>query len=238
MIMLHHNHHHIHPIQKLIKIQHLVLHNLFLSIERIEALQRSGKMSLLTLDHLEGRGLTDIIHILLISDSIQAHPAVVSNAILFHNLINAVEHELRLAVVGAHTLVDNLGKARIVAHKEPRVNTDAVATYSGTWLKNVYAGVHVADLDNLIHIHIVVAADAGKFVGEGDVDCTEGVFDDFGHLGCADIGYDYLALAEGGIILFHLHPDLLAVGSDGAVVVEELIDHIAGDDALGGDAER
>ena len=110
MIVLNHNHHHIHPLQELIKIQHLILHNLLVGKERIETLQRTGKMPFLTLMHLEGRTLANVIHILLLGDAIKTDSAVVGYAVLLHNLVDAVEHELRLAVVGAHTLVNDLGE--------------------------------------------------------------------------------------------------------------------------------
>ena len=110
MVVLNHNHHHINSLQELIEIQHLILHNLLVGKERVETLQRTGKMPLLTLNHLEGRTFTNVIHILLIGDAIKTDSAIVGNAVLLHNLVDAVEHELRLAVVGAHTLVNDLGE--------------------------------------------------------------------------------------------------------------------------------
>ena len=79
-----------------------------------------------------------------------------------------------------------------------------------------------------------MAADARELVGKGDIDGAEGVLDDLGHLGGADVGDDDLALAEGGVEGLDALAHLTAVGADRAVVVQELVDHVARDDALRG----
>ncbi len=122
----------------------------------------------------------------------------------------------------------------VVPHQEPGIDADAVPADARTGLEDVHARVHIADADNLIDVHVVVAADAGEFVGKSDVDGAEGVLDDLGHLGGADVSNDNFALAEGGVVLLDLLSYLAAVGADRAVVVEEFINHVAGDDALGG----
>ena len=109
-----------------------------------------------------------------------------------------------------------------------------MAAHAGTGLEDVDAGMHIADLDDLVYVHVVVTADAAEFIGKSDIHGTVGVLDDFGHLGGAGVGDDNLALAEAGVVLLHLLPYLSAVGADGAVVMQEFVDHIAGNDALGG----
>ena len=140
MVVLHHNDNHIHLIEELVKVQNLVLDNLLLSEEGIKTLQRTCKMALLNVNHLECGALTNIIYILLISDAIKTNLAVVGDAILFHNLVDAFQHKDGLVVVGLHRLVNHLSQLRIVTYQEPRVNRDAVTAYTRTGLEDVYTG--------------------------------------------------------------------------------------------------
>ena len=234
VVVLDHNDHHIHLGEELVEVEDLVLDNLFLGEEGVEGLERTGEVALLDVEHLEGRAFADVIDVLLVGEAVEADAAVVGDAVLLHNLVDALEDEDGLVVVGLHRLVDDLGQLGIVAHEEPGIDADAVSAYARAGLEDVHAGVHIADADDLIDIHIVVTADAAELVGKGNVDGTVGVFDDLGHLGRADVGDDNLAMAEGGVVALDLLANLLGVGSDGAVVVQQLIDHIAWDDALGG----
>ena len=65
VIVLHHYNNHIYLIEELIKVQNLVLDNLLLSEERIKALQRTGKVTFLNINHLECGAFTNVIHIFL-----------------------------------------------------------------------------------------------------------------------------------------------------------------------------
>ena len=234
VVVLDHNDHHIHFVQEPVEVEDLVLHDFLVGEEGVEGLEGTGEVALLDVEHLEGRALADVVHVLLVGEAVEAHAAVVGDAVLLHNLVDALQHELRLAVVGLHRLVDHLGQLRVVAHQEPGIHADAVAAHAGTRLEDVDARVHVADLDDLVDVEVVVAADARELVGEGDVDGAEGILDDLGHLSRADVGDDDLALAEGGVEGLDALAHLAAVGTDRAVVVQELIDHIARDDALRG----
>ncbi len=102
MLMLHHNHHHIHFAKELVEVKDLILDNLLAGEERVETLQRPGEVPLLDVQHLEGRTLADVVDVLLVGDAVEAHATVVGDAVLFHNLVDALEHEDRLAVVGLH----------------------------------------------------------------------------------------------------------------------------------------
>ncbi len=77
-------------------------------------------------------------------------------------------------------------------------------------------------------------ADARELVGKGDVDGAVGVLHHLGHLGGADVCYHNLALAETCVVLLHPLPHFAVVCPYGAVVVQQLLHHVAGDDALGG----
>ena len=189
-------------------------------------------MALLDVEHLEGGTLADVIDVLLIGEAVEAHATVVGDAVRLHNLVDALQHEDGLVVVGLHTLVNDLGQLGIVAHEEPGVNRDAVAAHAGAGLEDIYTGVHVADLDDFIHIHVVVTADAAELIGKGDVHGTVGVLHHLGHLGRADVGHHNLALAEAGVVLLHALSNLAAVGTDGAIVVQQLVHHVARDDTL------
>lgn len=160
MLMLNQNHHHVDIIEELVEVGVLVLGDLVVLKERVVTLERSCKVTFLRLKHLEGRGLSEVIYIFLVGEAVETHPAVVGDAVLPHDLVDSVEDECRLAVVGLHGLVYDLCKLRVVAHEEPRVNGDAVAAHTGARLKNIHTRVHVADPDDLVHVHVVVTADA------------------------------------------------------------------------------
>ena len=232
VVVLDHNDHHIHLGEELVEVEDLVLDDLLFGEEGVEGLQRTGEVTLLDVEHLEGRALADVIDVLLVGEAVEANAAVVGNAMLLHNLVDALEDEDGLVVIGLHRLVNDLGELRIVANEEPGVDADAVATHSGAGLEDIDTGVHIADADDLIDIHIVVTADSAEFVRKSDVDCTVGILDHLGHLGSADVGDNNFALAEGGVVTLYLLADFLGVGTDGAVVMQQLIDHIAGNDTF------
>ena len=119
MVMLHHDYNHINVLQELIKVRDLILCNLMILQEWVVALQRTSKVSLLSLQKLERRRLAIIIHVLLVSQAIQTDTTVVSDAVLLHYLIDSVENKCRLAVVGLHRLINDLGQLGVVTDKEP-----------------------------------------------------------------------------------------------------------------------
>ena len=153
---------------------------------------------------------------------------------LLHNLIDALQNEDRLRVVGMHTLVNHLGYLGIVAHQEPRVNRDTVAAHAWAGLEDINTRVHIADADNLIHIHIVVATNPGKFIGKSNVYGSIGVFHYLGHLGGTDVGHHNLTQTERSVILLHFFAYFFTVSTDGAVVVQQLVHHVSRDDAFRG----
>ena len=77
------------------------------------------------------------------------------------------------------------------------VDSDFVLNPGEVKMVNTGFAMHIADPDDLIDIHVVVAADLRQLIGKGNIDCTEGVLHDLGHLGGANVGNNNLALAEG-----------------------------------------
>lgn len=196
VVVLNHDDHHIHVVDEIIEVVELVLCNLVVLQEWVVALQWTGKVTLLQFQHLESGRLAIIVNILLICKAIETHLAVVGDVVLLHNLMDAVEDKLWLRVVSFHGLINNLCQTWIVTYKEPRVNGDAMTTYTRARLEDVYTWVHIADADYLIHIHIVMTADTSQLISKGNVYSTEGILNNLGHLGTANISYDNLALAE------------------------------------------
>ena len=195
LVVLDHHHDHVHVRKESIEIVILVLHDILVD-ERVVDLQRLGQMTFLAFEQLQRRAFADVIDILLVGEAVQAHAAGVRDAVLLHDLVDPVQHEGRLAVVRLHGLVDDLGEAGIVPHQEPRVHADAVAAHAGAGLQDVHPRVHVADADNLVHVHIVVPADAGELIGKGDVHRAESILHDLGHFGRPDVRDHDFALAE------------------------------------------
>lgn len=185
------------------------------------------------LEHLRRRGLADVVDVLLVGEAVDADLGGVGDATLRHDLVGAVHDVLGHGGVGLKGEADEVGRLGVVADQEPRVDRDAVAADARAGVEDVHARVLVGDADDLGDVHAADSADLGEFVGEGDVHRAEGVLDDLGHLGGADVGDGDLALAEAGVDLGHGLPHLGVVGANGTVVVQQLVDHVARDDALG-----
>ena len=134
VVVLHHDHHHIHLIEELVKIQDLVLDDSLLRKEGIKSLERTSEVAFLDVQHLQGWALTDVIHVFFVGQAIQTHATVVRDVMSLHDLVDALQHEHRLVVVSLHALVDYLGQLGIVAYEEPRIHADAMAAYARTGL--------------------------------------------------------------------------------------------------------
>lgn len=160
VVVLHHDDDHVDVFQELIKVGELVFGYLVVLQEWVVALQRACQVTLLRFKELKGWRLAEVVDVLLVGQAIEADAAVVGDVVLLHNLVDAVEHERWLAVVGLHRLVDYFGKLRIVSNQEPRIYRYAMSSNTWSWLEDIDAWVHIANLDDFIHVHIVVAADA------------------------------------------------------------------------------
>ena len=90
MVVLDHNHHHINILQELVEIGVLILGNLAVLKERVVALERTGEMTFLCLKHLECWRLAEVVYVLLVGETIETHAAIVCDAVLLHNLVDAI----------------------------------------------------------------------------------------------------------------------------------------------------
>lgn len=229
-----HHDHHLQAVQELLHGMDLA-GNLVALDPRVVDLDGAGAEVLgHGLEHLQRRGLADVVDVLLVGEAVDADLRGVGDAALRHDLVGAVHDVLGHGGVGLKGEADEVGRLGVVADQEPRVDRDAVAADARAGVEDVHARVLVGDADDLGDVHAADSADLGEFVGEGDVHRAEGVLDDLGHLGGADVGDGDLALAEAGVDLSHGLAHLGVVGADGAVVVQQLVDHVARDDALGG----
>ena len=116
VVVLDHDDHHVNLVEELVEVENLVGNDFLVGEERVEALQRTGEVALLDVEHLEGRALTHIVNVLLVGDAIQANSSVVGDVVRLHDLVDAFQHEHGLGVVGLHALVNHLGQLGIVAH--------------------------------------------------------------------------------------------------------------------------
>ena len=83
--------------------------------------------------------------------------------------------------------------------QEPWVHGDAVATHPGPRVQDAHPRMAVGQVDELPDVHPGPVADEGQLVGEGDIEVTEGVLRQLGHLGGGGVGENQLAPAEGGV---------------------------------------
>ena len=160
VVVLHHDDDHVDVFQELIEVGELVFGYLMVLQEWVVALQRACQVTLLRFKELKGWRLAEVVDVLLVGQAIEADAAVVGDVVLLHNLVDAVEHERWLAVVGLHRLVDHFCQLWVVAYKEPWVDGDAVASYAWSWLENIYSRMHIANLNDFIHIHIIMTTNA------------------------------------------------------------------------------
>ena len=71
-----------------------------------------------------------------------------------------------------------------------------------TRLKDIHTGMHIADANDLIYIHVVITANLCKFIRKGNIYRTEGILYNLGHLRCTNIGQNNFAKAERSVYFF------------------------------------
>ncbi len=106
--------------------------------------------------------------------------------------------------------------------------------YSRSRLKYVYPRVHIANPDNLINIHIIVATNAGQFIGKSYVHSSESILNHLCHFSGSNICHYDLTLTEARIILPDAFTYLVAISTYCTIVMKKLVDHITWDNTLRG----
>ena len=146
--------------------------------------------------------------------------------------MNPLENEIRHTVIDLSGCQNDVGKSRIIAYQEPRINGNAVAANARSRSQNVDTGMLVGNPDNLIHIHIIGAADLRQLIGKCNVDITEGILYYLGHLCGTNIRYHDLSLTERAVQSFYFFTDLRAVCTNRTGIMFQLIYHISRNDTL------
>ena len=146
--------------------------------------------------------------------------------------MDTVQHEVWHTIVGLHRFINDLCNARVIAHQEPRIHADAMPANARPRLENIDAGMHIADADDLIHIHVIMAAYFCQFVGKGNIHSTESIFDNLSHFSRTDIRHDDFTLTEGCVEFLDPFTNGFFIRANCTIVVQKLIDHVAGNDAF------
>ena len=78
-------------------------------------------------------------------------------------------------IIDQSGLMDEFSSIRLFFHYEPGVHSDAMPTYTRTWLMNVDPRMIIAQADRFPDIDAALFADQGQFIGIGNIDITEGI---------------------------------------------------------------
>ena len=144
-----HHDHHLQAVQELLHGMDLA-GNLVALDPRVVALDGAGAEVLgHGLEHLQRRGLADVVDVLLVGEAVDADLRGVSDAALRHDLMGPVHDVLGHGGVGLKGEADEVGGLGVVADQEPRVDRDAVAADARTGVEDVHARVLVGDADDL-----------------------------------------------------------------------------------------
>lgn len=92
--------------------------------------------------------------------------------------------------------------------------------------------MHIADLNDLIHIHIVMTANLRQLIGKGNVHAAECILNNLSHLCRFDVDHDNISATEGSIEFFHLLTDFQVIYTNDPVVMEQFVHHVTGDDTF------
>ena len=114
VVVLHHHYHEVNVIEEGVEVVILVCHDVA-GDEGVIAFERASEVALLSLKELEGGRLAAVVNVFFVGESVETYAAVVGDAFLLHYLVDAVEHEGGLRVVGLHRLVYLLGSSVVYA---------------------------------------------------------------------------------------------------------------------------
>ena len=142
------------------------------------------------------------------------------------------DHVMDLAVVDAACGADQRGLFGRAVDDEPRVDRDAVAAHARTGGQDVDARMAVGQPDHFPHIQPHRVRHHRQLVGEGDVDVAVGVFDQLGHFRAAGIGGDAGAAHKPLVERQRLARTARGDPADRAIVVGQLFEDLARQDAL------
>ena len=178
---------------------------------------------------LDGRRLTQIVNVRLVGQAKHADRV----GYLLHLCYNLVSDEVRLVLVALACRKDNLSLRRELLVDKPRVNCDAVAANTDTRGQDVNTRMAVCQLDQLKYVNAHLVADDGQLVCVSDIDITEGILGQLAHFGGQVVGL------VNDTLLKHLLVDgcrhfssLRRAGADDAVIVLQLVHHVARDNAF------
>lgn len=70
VVVLDHDDHHVNLLEELVEVKNLVLHNLLVGEEGIEALERPSEMFFLNVNHLQGWTFADVIDVFFVCNPV------------------------------------------------------------------------------------------------------------------------------------------------------------------------
>ncbi len=103
----------------------------------------------------------------------------------------------------------------------------------GPGLKILTRGMAVGQADRFPNVHTEFIGQAGKFVGDGDVDITIRILHQLDHFRCGRISLDDLAFDENRIEVSARLGGFGGHAADHARVLDQLTQDLAGQDSLG-----
>ena len=185
-------------------------------------------------DDVFGGGFAEVVDVRLEREAHHGHDRLASVFQLEfqHLVLNAFGAPERFVVVDLAGFRDELGFDREVRGQEVRVDRDAVSADAAAGAQDVHARMLVRELDELPDVDAGFVADQRKFVREGDLHVAGGVFRELAHLGSLGVRFVELALDELAVESDGLFGRFGVDAADHAVVVDELIDDVAGQDAF------
>ena len=112
-------------------------------------------MTLHALQHLKSRALSGIVYIFLISQTVETYTSHIGQIVLFHNVVNPLQHKIRHGIVDLTCCQNDVGQSRIISHQKPWVHRDAMSANTRSRSQNIDTGMLVGNTDDLVHVHVI-----------------------------------------------------------------------------------